>query len=106
MYLVVMSDTLLAQPGGIIVVYKNAPSPVRHAAERLSTYSGLSLSTAKANAAALRIELNATKDPKIEPQGYTIQSANKGITVSGNDAEGAANGVYKRCVHPSAHAHD
>ena len=93
-YFALLSGTLLAQPGGLIVVYKNAPSPVRHAVERLSTYSSFPFGTAKTSAAALRIELNAVKNPSIEPQGYTIRSASKGITISGNDAEGAANGVY------------
>jgi len=93
-FLALLSTTLVAQPASVIAVYKNAPSPVRHAVDRLSAYTGLLLGKVTANASTLRVELNTTKDPKIEPQGYTIRSTNGTISVSGNDAEGAANGVY------------
>ena len=43
---------------------------------------------------SLRIELNAVKDQKIESQGYSIKSGKGEITIRGNDAVGAANGVY------------
>src|SRR5262249_49798022 len=74
--------------------YKNAPSPVRHAVDRLSAYTGIPLGAAKASGKSVRIELNATKNAAIEPQGYSIRSGDRGITVTGNDAQGTANGVY------------
>ena len=88
------STILLATTGGVISSYKNAPSPVRHAVERLSGYTGIPLGQAKGNSPILRLEINATRNPQIEPQGYTIRSAGQVVTVSGNDAEGAANGIY------------
>jgi len=46
----------------------------------------------------LRIELNARRNAKIEPQGSP--SARKADTspFSANDAEGATNGVFRCCV--------
>jgi hypothetical protein len=44
---------------------------------------------------SIRIELSSGQNPGIGTQGYTIRSSNEGeITIRGNDAEGAANGVY------------
>ena len=75
--------------------YENSPAPIRHAAHRLSQYTGISEDKASGRELAIRIELNSTPNPKIGTQGYTIRSANEGgITIGGNDAEGAANGVY------------
>ncbi len=88
------TTTLPAKTTSVIALYKNAPSPVQHAVNRLSDYAGIAQGAAKTGETSLRVELNATKNPRIEPQGYTIRSTNRGIVVSGNDAEGAANGVY------------
>jgi hypothetical protein len=76
----------------VISTYKNAPSPVRHAVERLSAYTGIPVSKAAGN--SVRIELNSTQNPRIGIQGYTIHSSKGAITISGNTAEGTANGVY------------
>jgi hypothetical protein len=79
----------------IISFYQNAPSPVRHAAQRLSQYTGILVGKASRQARSIRIELNSTQNPNIGAQGYTIRSANEGeITIRGNDPEGATNGVY------------
>lgn len=83
---------LAAATGNVISPYKNAPSPVVHAVQRLSGYTGIPLGKAQAN--ALRVELNSIENPRIGTQGYTIHSANGSITVSGNATDGAANGVY------------
>ncbi len=78
-----------------IVVYPNAPTPVRHAAHRLADYTGLPVGSADDEAKVVRIELNPTTDPSIGTQGYSIRTVgSSSIVVSANDAEGAANGVY------------
>ena len=82
-----------ASPG--LSVYDNAPTPIRHAAHRLSDYTGIPLDQASAEKPAIRIELNSTANPAIGTQGYTIRTTNGGvITIHGNTAEGATNGVY------------
>jgi len=79
----------------IISFYQNAPSPVRHAVQRLSQYTGILVGKASRQARSIRIELNSTRSPNIGAQGYTIRSSNEGeITIRGNDPEGATNGVY------------
>jgi len=78
-----------------ISVYANAPTPLRHAVHRLSQYTGIPEDQASGKEAATYIELNSPQDPEIGAQGYTIRSTNEGgITIRGNTAEGAANGVY------------
>ena len=78
-----------------ISVYENAPSPLRHAVHRLAAYTGIPEGRASGKEAAIHIELNSTQNPKIGTQGYTIRSGNEDdITIRGNAAEGAANGVY------------
>jgi len=78
-----------------ISLYENAPTPVRHAVHRLSQYTGMPLDQASGKEPSIQIELNATPNPKIGTQGYTIRSSNEGdITIRGNVAEGAANGIY------------
>jgi hypothetical protein len=88
------STILLATTTVVVLSYKNVPSPVLHAVDRLSAYTGIPLGQAKSNFLSLKIEINATKNPRIEPQGYTIRSAHRVITIGGNDNEGVANGVY------------
>ena len=79
----------------VISLFENAPPPVRHAAHRLSDYTRIPLGQASGQRRAVRIELNPTENPGIGKQGYTVRSSNEGdITIRGNDAEGAANGVY------------
>lgn len=67
---------------------------MRHALDRLSAYTGLPLGDEAKGGKALRVELNKKPDPKIEPQGYSIRSDKRGIVISGNDDQGAANGIY------------
>ena len=88
------STNLQGVSTGTIASYENAPSPVRHAVHRLAQYTGIPEDRATAKEPAIRIELNATQNPKIGAQGYTISSSEDGIAVRGNTAEGAANGVY------------
>ncbi len=78
-----------------ISVYENAPSPVRHAADRLARYTGIPVEEDSGGARSVRIELNATPNPRIGTQGYTIRSLDQNrIAIRGNNAEGVANGVY------------
>ena len=78
----------------IISLYKNAPTPVRHAVDRLSDYTGMGKDLAEGNQPSVRVELNAATNPRIGTQGYTIHSENGIIRIVGNDSEGAANGIY------------
>jgi hypothetical protein len=79
----------------VISYYRAAPSPIRHAAQRLSQYTGIAVDRAPGSARSVRIELNSTPNARIGPQGYTIRSAKEStITIRGNEAEGATNGVY------------
>jgi len=79
----------------VISVYGNAPPPVRHSAHRLSDHTGIPVERASGKEPSIRIELNPSQNPRIGAQGYTIRSSSEGaITIRGNDAEGAANGVY------------
>ncbi len=78
-----------------ISVYVNAPTPVRHAADQLSDYTGIPLDRPTGDERSIRIELTTTLNPRIGRQGYTIRSVNDGeIAIEGNTAEGAADGVY------------
>jgi len=78
-----------------ISVYENAPSPVRHAAHRLSQYTGIPVDRVAGKEPAVRIEMNASQNPRIGTQGYTIRSSSEGdIAIRGNAAEGVANGAY------------
>ena len=79
----------------VISVYENPPSPIRHATHRLSQYTGIPLDRASGKEPAIHIELNSSQNPKIGTQGYTVRTADEsGITIRGNTAEGAANGIY------------
>ena len=78
----------------VISSYENAPTPVRHAVDRLSDYIGIPVSKAEGNQRSVRIELNSSTNPRIGIQGYTIRSANGIVTISANDSEGATNGIY------------
>jgi hypothetical protein len=93
-FAVIHSALLLAATGSVISKYKNPPSPVLHAVDRLSEYTGILEGRVGSNTSALRIVLNSSDNPRIGRQGYTIQSGNHSITVSGNDSEGVTNGVY------------
>ncbi len=75
--------------------YGNAPTPVRHALHRLSAFTGIPEEMAAGKGPSIRVELNTSANANIGPQGYTIRSARNGdIEIRGNEAEGAANGVY------------
>ena len=98
----VLSLVLLAPlvHAGTIVALRDSSSAMRNAVERLSSYTGLTVASASAGEGVLRIELNARRNARIEPQGYTIRSEGKdrgkggGIIIRANDAEGATNGVF------------
>ena len=62
--------------------------------ERFSEYTGIPLGVPKGDESSVRIELSSVINPRIGAQGYAIHSLNRVITVSANDSEGAANGVY------------
>jgi len=79
----------------MISIYKNAPSPVRLAADRLAKYIGLPIGKQKSGEACIRIELNKGNNTGIGRQGYTIRSNRKlSIFINENNHEGVANGVY------------
>jgi len=88
------STVLSAATGNAISSYQNAPSPVTHAVQRLAEYTGLPVGKGGSATSVLRIELNSQENPRIGTQGYTIQSADHNIVISGNTSEGAANGIY------------
>ncbi len=88
------STVLSAATGNAISSYKNAPSPVTHAVQRLAEYIGLPVGKDGSATSALRIELNSQENPRTGAQGYTIHSVNHNIVISGNTSEGAANGIY------------
>ena len=100
--LVFSSADLSAKTASVISLYKNVPSLVQHAVDRLSEYTGIPLGRAQRDQRFVRIELNAAKNPRIEPQGYTIRSTNQGIAISGNNDEGVANAELDRCRHDAA----
>lgn len=81
--------------GASLSVYDSAPTPVRHAVYRLADYTGLPVEKTTEPGPSIRIEVNLAENPRIGTQGYTIHSNREGdISVRGNTAEGAANGVY------------
>jgi hypothetical protein len=84
----------IAQAAGNITAYENPPPALRHALDRLSAYTGLPVSGEADRRKSVRVELNAKKDPRIEPQGYAIRSDQSGVVINGNDDQGAANGIY------------
>ena len=88
------STVLSAATRNVISSYKNAPSPVTHAVQRLAEYIGLPVGKGGSATSALRVELNSQENPRTGAQGYTIRSANHNIVISGNTSEGAANGIY------------
>ena len=78
-----------------IAIYPNAPTPVRHAAHKLSDYTGLPIGWPEDDETCVRIERTEATDPLLGIQGYRIRTAEgSSIVVSASDAEGAANGVY------------
>src|SRR3990172_12601162 len=88
------SATLQGAPAGVISPYDDAPTPVRHAVHRLSDFTGFAVGKASGAELAVRIELNATQNPKLGAQGYTIRSTGGGgIAIAGKTDEGAANGA-------------
>jgi hypothetical protein len=89
------STVLSAATGNVISSYKNAPSPVTHAVQRLAEYIGLPVGKGGSSTSALRIELNSQEDPRTGAQGYTIGSANHNLVISGNTSEGAASGSFQ-----------
>ncbi len=82
-------------PRRIISSYTNASIPVLHAIHRLSDYTAIPVESDAKEGHVIRIERNATPNPRIGTQGYTILSSDRGdITIRGNDEEGTANGIY------------
>jgi len=75
-----------------VEVYANAPSPVRHAANELSKYTGIPVGLDRTR--AIRLVLNERPNPRLGNQGYSIRSQADAITISANDDEGIANGVF------------
>lgn len=93
--LVIGLSTANATASTCVSIYVNAPTPVRHAADQLSDYTGIPVDRPAGDERSIRIELNSTQNPKIGAQGYTVRSVNdREIQIRGNDAEGAADGVY------------
>ena len=93
--LLVFEGAARSESTTVISCFENPPSPVRHAVHRLSKFTGIELGKPSGAVRSIRIELNTTPNPKIGTQGYSIRSASEGeITIRGNEAEGAANGVY------------
>lgn len=90
----VVSSMMHAATASVIAVYKNAPSPIRHGAKRLSEFTGIPIGVTSAKRPAIRIALSTAQNPKLGAQGYTITSKNGFIFIQGNDAEGAANGTF------------
>ena len=79
----------------VICIFENAPPPVRHAAHRLSDYTGIPIDRAKDREHSIRVDLGAEPNPQIGAQGYTIRTSQAGnISIGANTAEGVANGVY------------
>jgi hypothetical protein len=76
-------------------IHENAPSPVRHAVYRLSQYTRIEVDRPSSKRPAIHTELNASPNPRIGAQGYTVRSSDDGlIEIRGNTADGVANGVY------------
>jgi|GEM_PF-4438570 len=93
--LLVFNGVGRSESATLIRCYQNAPTPVRHAVHRLSQFTGIELGEPAGAVRFIRIELSATPNPKLGAQGYSIRSSSGGdITIRGNEAEGAANGVY------------
>jgi hypothetical protein len=77
-----------------IRVYAGAPVPVRHAAHKLSDFTGLPIGPSPSGG-TVQIARTAESDPTIGDQGYAIRSCDdRTLRVLGNDDEGVANGVY------------
>jgi hypothetical protein len=72
------------------------PTPVRHAAHRLSEYTGIPIDNIDNNAKDrfVRLEVNGNANPKIGTQGYGIRTSSRDVIISANTGEGPANGVY------------
>ena len=79
----------------VISLFENAPPPVRHAARRLSDYTGIPIDRAKDREHSIRVELGSAQNPKIGAQGYTIRtSGDADISIGAHTEEGVANGIY------------
>ncbi len=79
----------------VISIFENAPAPVRHAAHRLSDYTGIPIDRAKDREHSIRVDLGSAPNPQIGAHGYTIRTSEVGdISIRANTAEGVANGVY------------
>ncbi len=84
-----------SETGAVISPYDNAPTPVLHAAHRLSQYTGIELGKSSGTERSIQVELNGTPNFKIGTQGYTIRSnKDREIAIRANGPEGAANGIY------------
>jgi len=91
----VSSTTVPAIASEVIALYTIAPTPLLHAAHRLSDYTGIAMGRASGQQGSISIELNSSENPRIGAQGYSIQTSKEGdIVVRGNTSGGTANGVY------------
>jgi len=66
--------------------------PLRHAANRLSDYTGLPVSAEGAR--QVRIEPNGRTNSGIGQQGFRIQNRGRDVVISANTETGLANGTY------------
>ena len=88
------SNLIIRKEDMEISIYGNAPSPVRHAADRLAKYTGLFVGKGEKGKPCIRIELNKGNNSRIGKQGYTIRSSDDlTILIQGNNDEGVANGI-------------
>jgi N-acetyl-beta-hexosaminidase len=77
-----------------IELYPNAPTPVRHAAQRLAAHVQLPLNERGSEDLHLSIQLTDSPPGPLGAQGYRIASTEDGIVVSSHDSEGVTNGIY------------
>ena len=78
-----------------ITIYDYASSPIRHAASKLSEYTGITVGAEKKENNDIKIELNPGCNSAIGQQGYIIRSTeHSGILITGNHDEGITNGIY------------
>ena len=93
--LLVLTTLTQTAAASVISLFENAPPPVRHAAGRLSDYTGIPIDRTKDREHSIRVDLGSAQNLKIGAQGYTIRTSEEGdISIRANTAEGVANGVY------------
>ncbi len=78
-----------------IHLYPNAPTQVRHAAQRLSSHTGLPIGHPTDNARGIYVHIHSEPSTRIGRQGYEIKTQPNGsLAIHANHEEGAANGLY------------